>query len=794
MLLHKLGRFQKNMDLKDRLKILFGNKNHKVFVNTSGSGKTRMILEHLCSQWGIYLTCHKESRVGSSDLMIAMSSIGKRVRDLPHPAILQVTPQQLAEYNNVTGVVCTEKQCLKARFEKNNTLVSFRSSSEGVSFRRAVEANQQAVTSELQIVILARMIVLQRFASTLRRMRKDIRLMSHKRQWLYLQLHPELLLPKVDGKSEDIFIQLISCITNVFAREGVDAGVQANILSILLHDVLLELRDILGPRIDIAVDECQFAANQMPSCFRSDDWTVNRPLLRQIARSLDILVNDPRISGVQGCFIFTGTGLSRDIITEALSSVVSKPGLTIEINATGAFNDATSQLEYMKELLPPRIWQDRDFEQLRRRIFYWLRGRHRFTAEYLSVVLQNGYQHLHKLLNVYVAKMTDINPADYNGVEMEFDNIAWPPRGFAFEKLDTEMKERVKTMCHEYLFTSQLSTDLGENEIKYVEYGLARFLQQGVIALDEPLVLLACSMWFNNQPKRSGTSLYQTLAFRIRDHSPSTGRNGFEEFICFYLQHVFRQPRRLNEVFKFKDKNKIGEKLATLVTLHINDYEEERRLIEGKINLVGRPSLLGPIGQTTKELWDEGTSSLQDWIELKNHTAFCFPMKAMGPDIMCFLKLQDPVASSNDFTYICLAIQCKFYDDLPPKTLSEAIATVTPNNFFQRRRESNASTDQAVATQATNDGKRNTARDRFLKILLNFPRKDPLAGTYGVLRIICGFPVLVDLEKAFDVRVKDDKGENPTKVKMVIKQTPDPDGLGGHPLASLNDSLLSSET
>ncbi|KAH7870148.1 uncharacterized protein C8R40DRAFT_656652 [Lentinula edodes] len=311
--------------------------------------------------------------------------------------------------------------------------------------------------------------------------------------------------------------------------------------------------------------------------------------------------------------------------------------------------------------------------------------RHRFTAEYLSVVLQNGYQHLHKLLNVYIAKIADINPADYNGEVMEFGNVAWPPRGFAFEKLDAEMKERVKTMCHEYLFTSQLSADFGENEIRYVEYGLARFLQQGVIALDEPLVLLACSMWFNNQPKRCGTSLYQTLASRIRDHSPSTGRNGFEEFICFYLQHVFRKPRRLDEVFKFKGENKIGEKLATLVTLHINDYEEELRLIEGKINLVGRPSLFGPIGQITNELWEEGTSSLQDWIDLKSYTAFCFPMKIMGPDIMCFLKLQDPVASSKDFTYICLAIQCKFYDDLPRKTLSEAIATVTPNNFFQRR-------------------------------------------------------------------------------------------------------------
>ncbi|KAJ3848827.1 hypothetical protein EV368DRAFT_86177 [Lentinula lateritia] len=463
-------------------------------------------------------------------------------------------------------------------------------------------------------------------------------------------------------------------IASVITPETVDAAVQDIILKELINSILLELRDTVDFRLDIALEEYQFTALQMLSCFCSDDW-------------------------------------------------------------------------------------------------------------------MNGYQHLHKLLNVYIAKITD-----YNGEEMEFGNIAWPPRGFAFEKLDAEMRERVKTMCHEYLFTSQLSADLGENEIRYVEYSLARFLQQGVIALDEPLVLLACLMWFNNQPKRCGTSLYQTLASRIRDHSPSTGQNGFEEFICFYLQHVFWEPHRLDEVFKFKGENKIGEKLATLVTLHINGYEEELRLIKGKINLVGRPSLFGPIGQIMNELWEEGTSSLQDWIDLKSYTVFCFPMKTMGPNIMCFLKLQDPVASSKDFTYICLAIQCKFYDDLPRKTLSEAITTVTPNNFFQRRRQSNASTAQAIATQTTTDGKRNKARDRFLKTLLNFPHKDLLAGTYGVLRIICGFPVLINLEKAFDVRVKDDKEEDTIKVKMVIKQTPDPDGTDGHPLASFNDSLLCSET
>lgn len=71
-------------------------------------------------------------------------------------------------------------------------------------------------------------------------MGKDTNLMSHKRQWLYLQLHPELMI-SVDGKSKDIFIELIKRITNVFAREGVNTDIQVNIMSTLLEDILTEL-------------------------------------------------------------------------------------------------------------------------------------------------------------------------------------------------------------------------------------------------------------------------------------------------------------------------------------------------------------------------------------------------------------------------------------------------------------------------------------------------------------------------------------------------------------------------
>ncbi|KAJ3743224.1 hypothetical protein DFH05DRAFT_1544335 [Lentinula detonsa] len=787
MLLHKLGRFQDNKEMKANLKSLLGTKKHKVFVNTSGSGKTRMILEHLCTHWGIYLTCHEESRIGSSDLVYAISAMKGRLKRLHHTTIVEVTHEELARFSSESGKVCTEQQYIRARFknkeDKKLFLRSFRSSSEGDRFLEPLQNNQNVVDFELLVLFLARLSVLQKFGLTLQKLKKDTTCMFHKRQWLYLQLHPELASIE-EQKPVDIFGELIQHIKRFLDQEKIDTKTQIDILTTVMNRTFSVIKRTLLSRymfrssqrlLHVAVDECQIIADDMQHCFLSDSWLIKRSLLRQLARSMDIMLNGkrPQAHTSEACFVFTGTGLSRALINEALSSVIAKPGLTTNVSQTGAFNNPIAQLEYMKELFPPRIFEDPDFEQLRRRIFYWLQGRHRFTAEYMSVVLQNGYRHLEQVLNFYIAALCDFRPADYNGSEMINGNIVWPSKGFEFERLDTEMRDRIKTISHEYLFTSKVP-----------------YSKQEAITLDEPLVLLACSIYFNNQPTKSVTSIYKTIASRIQDHNPSTGRNGFEEFICFYLQHIFRLPRKLNEVFNFKDENDIGEKLATLVNLHINYNGRECKLMEGKINLVGEPTVSGPVGQRIESEWKQGSSSLQDWIQLRYHTAFCFPMNAMGPDILCFLKLHNDVADKEDFTYICLAIQCKFYQlsSLKPITLREAIATITPSKFFQKRK---AATDPASTKQMVN---REEARDQFLQALADIPCKDPQAGKYGVIRIVCGFPVLIDLDKAFIARGKDVREEGSTSNKRRLVEWPDPDGTDGHPLGTFNTSLLSAET
>ncbi|KAG6814780.1 hypothetical protein H0H87_007458, partial [Tephrocybe sp. NHM501043] len=88
LLLHRLGEdsggFDFNVDPKSRKKNLdaifipwngnYGTK-HSVLFNTSGAGKTRLVFEGLCREWGFYFTCKREvSECGSADMQYVLQT------------------------------------------------------------------------------------------------------------------------------------------------------------------------------------------------------------------------------------------------------------------------------------------------------------------------------------------------------------------------------------------------------------------------------------------------------------------------------------------------------------------------------------------------------------------------------------------------------------------------------------------------------------------------------------------------------------------------------------------------
>ncbi|KAL1688149.1 hypothetical protein GGG16DRAFT_104586 [Schizophyllum commune] len=57
LLLHELGNSSRAESQSARLDSIYRPGHHTVFVNTPGTGKTRLLLEGLCRSWGLYITC-----------------------------------------------------------------------------------------------------------------------------------------------------------------------------------------------------------------------------------------------------------------------------------------------------------------------------------------------------------------------------------------------------------------------------------------------------------------------------------------------------------------------------------------------------------------------------------------------------------------------------------------------------------------------------------------------------------------------------------------------------------------
>ncbi|KAF9075351.1 hypothetical protein BDP27DRAFT_1257896, partial [Rhodocollybia butyracea] len=76
VVLRGLGSFQHDDVLKRRLDRIFSSTTHTFLVNTSGTGKTRLLFEGLCLHWGLYLPCIIDSiGLGSWDLSAAIEKL-----------------------------------------------------------------------------------------------------------------------------------------------------------------------------------------------------------------------------------------------------------------------------------------------------------------------------------------------------------------------------------------------------------------------------------------------------------------------------------------------------------------------------------------------------------------------------------------------------------------------------------------------------------------------------------------------------------------------------------------------
>lgn len=352
VLLHGLGSFKREAALAARLKNIFMPNHHtcvgirlpspfirltglSFLVNTSGSGKTRLLLEGLCDHWGFYFTSLVDSSLlGSSDVQ---NSIRFYIPESP-------------DFRATLPPV------------------------DSPDHKIALQTNRDHASRIFSRLFLARLFILDLFVQIMKELRfsepGEFRAAVYRKRWLLLQLQPSLLHPQI----WDIFDELVDKLSP--ASESYVNGTTKTLL-IRIRKRLTEMPDSRQHRpsdtqtpMFCVLDEAQYAATQHFNAFKSDTGNAPRPILREIVKAWE------RQSSGHGIFmVVAGTGISKDIVDQAMASAIMKESKYRWCSDTGAFDDLDEQRRYVEKYLPPSLLSSNSGMRLIRRIGYWLRGR-----------------------------------------------------------------------------------------------------------------------------------------------------------------------------------------------------------------------------------------------------------------------------------------------------------------------------------------------------------------------------------------------------------------------------------
>ncbi|KAJ7746507.1 hypothetical protein DFH07DRAFT_776401 [Mycena maculata] len=625
-LLHKLGSLD-NTGLRRRVKTLFppAPKKHTFLVNTSGSGKTRLMLEGLCLFWGFYFASVVDSEfVGSYDV---------------YNAITRTIPESPGFVVNLSTTGIAEQVL-------------------------AIDRNRRIATQRFSEILLARMIILQLFIEVIRD-RTDI--VEPKKLWLLIQLHPL----RLGSKWGDFFDRLANVLCNS-PKQWVQREASVRYAAIR-HWCYGSVEELAAPFF-VVLDEAQFAARHHFSAFRSAvDPSIHRPILREIVCAWVLWFNALGL-----WLVISGTGVDRDVIAKILASGVAKVDIQQVSTEVGAFTDYDAHVAFMKQCIPPRILNTPNGEALVKRMSYWLHGRHRFTTAFLSELLCQGFRSPHKLLNAFVKSYTGVTPTDgQQWIAQEPDDVQWSQalqlNLFDFDKLKTKtmVLAKIKELINSSLVRSDLKTHVTVEEKLFVEYGFARYAESPTnsIVIDEPLVLCAASTATIADSTGTSDSVAGSSSFYSnRIHHTTTKCNGLEDYLAFTLPYLFENKPQLDQVFDFYGSiPSWSSHRAELVSIHAGEVSS--------VLPMARPCFSYGI--------NADNAQTVEWLQHRGPGTFiCFPPNGMGPDLIFALRVLD---GSLQPPLLWVAVQVKYSETGPcldAKTLRKAIRSVTPSMFW----------------------------------------------------------------------------------------------------------------
>lgn len=177
-----------------------------------------------------------------------------------------------------------------------------------------------------------------------------------RRRWVLAQVLPPCL-------EDDIFVTVLKAIRNA------DTPVLLAIVRDTLEDLALTRKDLFPSKhLFVVIDEAQVAAGNLHNYFRSNDQNNARSILREMHV---FFTRSEFFVGI----ILSGTGLSMDVVKQAVGSVSAKPGRTQEVFVNiGSFTENdSSQITYIKRYL--MLSDSYSDQRLLQRMQYWLSDR-----------------------------------------------------------------------------------------------------------------------------------------------------------------------------------------------------------------------------------------------------------------------------------------------------------------------------------------------------------------------------------------------------------------------------------
>ncbi|KAL1667597.1 hypothetical protein GGF50DRAFT_48245, partial [Schizophyllum commune] len=702
LLLHDLG-------LMDTLDPAFATRMEDVFklggvlINTSGAGKTRLLLEALCHHWGLYFVASRKgdrssSALGSHDMNNAIDDhipeglscdgLDPDVAPLPEP--VQVSP--------------------------------------------SLEANRRIASRHLSDVLLARLLIFQRFLLSLKEHadmlpenhNKD-QLAAHrqrcKKAWLLVQLFPSY----IDVKNSDAFAHLVGKLQRLSTKRVV--ALLTGCLG-TTRSLLVDLTSGNMEKCFLVLDEAQYAAGKWPDAFRCSKDMHARPVFREIIACWgNQILRDPR--GEDFKVVSAGTAVDWKVAQESFSSALLKEDTTLDVlHGMGTFHDRDYmeyKERYLRRYLPLGYTDSPEGIRLLRRINVWLRGRPRILTGYLGNLMMHGYKNPHGVLNAYISRFSS-----YVSLETaRYTRHGFVPLITPVARVSHQHTGLLPIVC-DVVLNVMLRSDLqsagrmGSGEAYFVQHGIAYFNAQGKALIDEPVIVLTIMRWYDRRkyllpsqgPPAKSTYFHIATRLRVTD----ARYNGFEEFLALALvDFVFAKPRPLNQVFTFTGSAppSFADWEATLVGFYQPDKSlppETGDFLHGRLR---RPCF--NIGYES-----DGFEKNISWMRHETgYQAILFPDRYFGPDLLMILRLR----KGELVRYVWTAIQAKGRET--PADVFKAVKTVTPLYFHAGSNEKLKQEHQAAYREA-------------LKAL---PDRHPDAGEHAVLRVIAAFPLPLEPTK-----------------------------------------------